>query len=111
MVTGTTFNAHQEILDKVKSINNQNLDLVRVNLEESPSNQDYRVIIVFCPIISRVGTDIEAAMRKVTGKKKVFLFMYVKNTDNTTYYLYNSVNIYHHMPYWPLNLFQAKIFL
>lgn len=72
IVTGTTFDAHVQILEQVKFINNQNLDLVCLNLEESPSNQDYRVIIVFCPISSRVGTDIEAAMRKVTGKRKRF---------------------------------------
>lgn len=72
IVTGTTFDAHLQILDKVKTANNQNLELLCVNLEESPSNQDHSVIIVFCPISSRVGTDIEAAMRKVTGKRKCF---------------------------------------
>lgn len=70
VVAGTTFGAHLQLLEKVKGIRDQNWDLVCLNLEESPSNQDYQVIIVFCPISSRIGTDIEAAMHKVTGERK-----------------------------------------
>lgn len=60
-VTGETFGANLQLLQKVET------QLLR--LEESTPNQDYQVIFVFCPIISRIGTDVDAAMHKVTGKR------------------------------------------
>ncbi|XP_069014533.1 uncharacterized protein [Embiotoca jacksoni] len=70
VVSGKTFDAHLQMLAKVKS-SECNLDLV--NVEESQNNEDYQITIVFCPNVSRIGTDIDAAMSSFTGDKPVIL--------------------------------------
>ncbi|XP_028997965.1 uncharacterized protein LOC114850141 isoform X2 [Betta splendens] len=82
VVTGKTFNADLQLLEKVRS-NSPNLDLVCHNVED-PSDQDYQVTIVFCPIISRIGTDVEAAMRNVTGDKPVILVIMEHKPEATS---------------------------
>lgn len=67
VISGKTFNAHQQILEKVKALREDpDLNLI----EQKESDQDCRAIIVFCPIVSRMGTDIDAAMTQVKGKGK-----------------------------------------
>lgn len=67
VISGQTFNAHQQILEKVKALSEDpDLNLI----EQKESNQDCQAIIVFCPIVSRIGTNIDAAMEQVTGKGK-----------------------------------------
>lgn len=67
VISGKTFNAHQQILEKVKALSEDpDLNLI----EQEDSNQDCQAIIVFCPIVSRMGTDIGAAMTQVKGKGK-----------------------------------------
>ncbi|KAF3702732.1 hypothetical protein EXN66_Car018420 [Channa argus] len=85
LVTGVTFNAHLQLLEKVKAMSHD-CDLVRVNREDSPSNQNYLIIIVFCPIISRVGTDVQAAMHDVEGDKPIILVLmhHVHEARNTS---------------------------
>ncbi|XP_007561068.1 uncharacterized protein LOC103144157 [Poecilia formosa] len=69
VISGQTFEAHHQILSQVKS-SAQQLDLV-----ESQSSEDCHVVLVFCPIVSRTGTDVEAAMRNVTGAKPAILVL------------------------------------
>lgn len=59
IVGGKTFDAHQQLMEKVQD---------QVRLIES--SQDYKVTFVFCPISSRVASDVEAAMTDVRGKGK-----------------------------------------
>lgn len=65
VVTGTTFNSHLQVLTQIKNLAP---DLNLVQVEEGESSEDFQIVIVFCPIVSRPGTDIEAAMKTVTGK-------------------------------------------
>ncbi|KAM7395588.1 hypothetical protein PAMA_007049 [Pampus argenteus] len=58
VVSGKPLDAHTQLLDKVKA---QVWD--RVQLIES--EEDHQIIIVFCPISSRIGSDVDAAMLDV----------------------------------------------
>ncbi|XP_025754683.1 uncharacterized protein LOC102078051 isoform X4 [Oreochromis niloticus] len=72
VISGKTFNAHQQILDKVKSLSEDpDLNLIK----QEGSDQNCQAIIVFCPIASRMGTDIDAAMTQVTGSQPVILVL------------------------------------
>lgn len=63
VVSGVTFDADRQLLDRIMtSSGDEVLKLL--------SQDDGEVIIVFCPVVSRMGTDVEAAMAQVTGKKK-----------------------------------------
>lgn len=68
VVSGKTFDAHLQILDRIKS-SGQGLNLVDV--EKNQTGEHSQVTFVFCPNVSRVGTDIEAAMKEVRGEKKL----------------------------------------
>nr|XP_023649105.1 uncharacterized protein LOC111834252 [Paramormyrops kingsleyae] len=61
LVAGNTFNFHDTFMEKLK------LQIERCSVESSS------VILVFCPVVSRIGTDMEAAMARVTGNKPVIL--------------------------------------
>ncbi|MEQ2216727.1 hypothetical protein XENOCAPTIV_021406 [Xenoophorus captivus] len=67
VVSGKTFDAHLQILEQLKS-SAQQLNLVE-------SNDDCQIVFVFCPIVSRIGTDVEAAMKMVTGYEPVILVL------------------------------------
>lgn len=62
-VTGQTYGAHDAILDKLHS------RWSRTQVETTTDRQESDIIIIFCPVTSRVGADVEAAMRKLTGNK------------------------------------------
>ncbi|XP_036066320.1 uncharacterized protein LOC112158141 isoform X2 [Oryzias melastigma] len=64
VVSGQTFGAHRQLLDQIQT---SGLNLIEINDEESC------IIIVFCPVVSRIGTDAEAAMKKVPGDDPVIL--------------------------------------
>ncbi|KAF7650596.1 hypothetical protein LDENG_00123340 [Lucifuga dentata] len=70
VVSGETFGAHNTLLEKVRN-------KAKFHLNETNNVEDCQVIIVFCPISSRVGSDVEAAMNKVpaTGDKPVILVL------------------------------------
>lgn len=68
VVSGKTFDAHLQILDRIKS-SGHGLNLVDV--EKNQTGEHCYVTFVFCPNVSRVGTDIEAAMKEVRGEKKL----------------------------------------
>ncbi|KAK2819938.1 hypothetical protein Q7C36_021584 [Tachysurus vachellii] len=56
MVLGNTMNAHKLFMDKLKS---------KVKLHEVSSKEQSDVIIAFVPIVSRAGTDIQAALHRI----------------------------------------------
>ncbi|GAA6082043.1 uncharacterized protein LOC113660623 isoform X1, partial [Tachysurus ichikawai] len=59
MVLGNTMNAHKLFMDKLKS---------KVKLHEESSKEQSNVIIAFLPIVSRAGTDIQAALDRIPSK-------------------------------------------
>ncbi|KAK3509063.1 hypothetical protein QTP70_020203 [Hemibagrus guttatus] len=68
LVTGNTLNAHEKVMEILKT---QKPDLQVV---EKVDESDY--VLVFCPIVSRAGTDIEAALKKlqdIAGSKPALL--------------------------------------
>ncbi|KAJ4928761.1 hypothetical protein JOQ06_004387 [Pogonophryne albipinna] len=69
VVSGTTFGAHDQLMEKVKKEVQDQFDLVQSN------SDDYDVTIVFCPIVSRMGPDVESALRDVKGDKPVILVL------------------------------------
>ncbi|XP_034756395.1 uncharacterized protein LOC117961669 [Etheostoma cragini] len=68
IVSGKTFNAHQQLMEKVQD---QLQDQVRL----IESSQDSKITFVFCPICSRVASDVEAAMTDVKDDKRVILVL------------------------------------
>ncbi|KAK2819941.1 hypothetical protein Q7C36_021587 [Tachysurus vachellii] len=56
MVLGNTMNAHKVFMDKLKS---------KVKLHEVSLKEQSDVIIAFVPIVSRAGTDIQAALDQI----------------------------------------------
>ncbi|XP_063324697.1 uncharacterized protein LOC134623536 [Pelmatolapia mariae] len=66
VVSGVTFDAHKQLLDRLTTSSRDTV----LNLL---SQEDGEVIIVFCPVVSRMGTDVEAATAKITGDKPVIL--------------------------------------
>ncbi|XP_031693080.1 uncharacterized protein LOC109900772 isoform X2 [Oncorhynchus kisutch] len=65
-VCGKTLNTHLALMKQV--------DDLAVGLKrEETRPEDCQVIIAFCPITSRVGTDIDVAMSKVQSNKDVIL--------------------------------------
>ncbi len=65
VVRGRTFGAHDVILEKVSK--STALEIIR-------DWQDCDVIMIFCPIISHVRSDVEAAMRDIPGIRNTFYF-------------------------------------
>lgn len=68
-LSGNTLDAHQQILDRIQ---NQDSSSVSLNLVNS-SDMDSDVTLLFCPIASRAGTDVETAMKRVKDDKLVIL--------------------------------------
>ncbi|XP_051265647.1 uncharacterized protein LOC127368644 isoform X2 [Dicentrarchus labrax] len=62
-LVGKTNGAHLELVTKLKGFGQ-----IEVN---SPKESDY--LLVFCPIVSRVGTDISEALDKLPGGKATIL--------------------------------------
>lgn len=60
VVSGQTFNADKQLMEQIEA---KVKDLVQL----TPDSQDSKVVILFCPISSRVGTDVYAAMTHVPG--------------------------------------------
>ncbi len=63
VVSGKTFDADKQLMQKVKHQGRNDVQFVE-------NNGDHRVSVVFCPITSRIGSDVEAAMDDVKGKGK-----------------------------------------
>ena len=77
--TGEIFSATKTIVEKLKK---------ESSLMKETSIQKCDVIIVFCPVSSRAGSDVDAAMRnpEVSGNKKVFLVVmhHTRHEDHST---------------------------
>lgn len=59
VATGETFGADKALMDQVKTCSG-----LRVKEAEQ---QEADVVVLFCPVSSRVGTDVEAAVANVSG--------------------------------------------
>ncbi|XP_039638792.1 uncharacterized protein LOC120547308 isoform X1 [Perca fluviatilis] len=69
MIVGSkTFGAHQQLMEKVR-------DQVQDQVQLIESSQDYKLTFVFCPISSRVASDVEAAMTDVRDDTPVILVL------------------------------------
>ncbi|XP_032423251.1 uncharacterized protein LOC116722931 [Xiphophorus hellerii] len=65
VISGQTFGAHHELLDQLE----RKLKLVHTDRDRNS------ITILFCPITSRVGSDVEAAMSSLSGDQKVILVL------------------------------------
>lgn len=67
------------ILDeKMKSCQKKFFDILRnrtENLEEAHTGGESDIILVFCPIVSRAGTDIEAALKNCVYSTGCFIII------------------------------------
>ena len=82
-VTGKTLGSHE---DFVRSLCRR-----RATLQEVPTVEECDVVLVFCPVVSRAGTDIEAALQKLSdipGKRHAANRLLI----STNYYYLNSQN-------------------
>ncbi|XP_068198377.1 uncharacterized protein [Antennarius striatus] len=59
-----TFGAQLQLMEKVKS---------QDEIQFLESNEDHSINVVFCPITSRIGTDVEDALTEVKDDKPVIL--------------------------------------
>ncbi|XP_056150885.1 uncharacterized protein si:ch211-245h14.1 isoform X1 [Lampris incognitus] len=76
VVSGETFGSHQTILDRVR--NKGGLKLVEAN-----GSQDCQIIIVFCPVLSRIMSDVYNAMENIPDDKPVILVL-MHHTHNVS---------------------------
>ncbi|KAK5599834.1 hypothetical protein CRENBAI_015084 [Crenichthys baileyi] len=74
ITTGETFGADVALMNQVKR---------KVKLEGT--NQDGQCLIVFCPITSRVGSDVEAAMQNIPSNKKRIILVLMHHTRDVDY--------------------------
>ncbi|XP_077076367.1 uncharacterized protein LOC143729160 [Siphateles boraxobius] len=71
IICGQTLGADREIMARLKGVTGSEL-------------WDCQLILVFCPVASRAGTDIEDALRKIPGDKPAVLVM-MYHTFNRDY--------------------------
>ncbi|XP_074470922.1 uncharacterized protein LOC141755710 [Sebastes fasciatus] len=96
VVSGKTFGAHLKLMERVK-------DQVQNQLQLDESSQDHEITFLFCPICSRVASDVEAAMTDVKDDKPVILVLMhhtreVKYTSSLqTWHDNNKVVLYIHV--------------
>ncbi|XP_045551691.1 uncharacterized protein isoform X3 [Salmo salar] len=74
ILTGNTLGSHEEI----------NRQLTKNGLTKVMSSAESDVIMAFCPIVSRAGTDIEAALQQIPDGKPVILVV-LHHTFNPDY--------------------------
>ncbi|XP_038824547.1 uncharacterized protein LOC120024385 isoform X1 [Salvelinus namaycush] len=74
ILTGNTLGSHEEI----------NRRLTENGLTKVTSLEESDVIMAFCPIVSRAGTDIEAALQQIPAGKPVILVV-LHHTFNPDY--------------------------
>ncbi|XP_051814815.1 uncharacterized protein LOC127537102 [Acanthochromis polyacanthus] len=76
IVTGKTFGADEALL---KQLNCKELQV------EMTDRQGCDIIILFCPINTRLGSDVESAMSKVSGEERVILIL-MHHTRDVDYF-------------------------
>lgn len=78
VVTGNTLGCHKQFIDRLNATN----CLKEVNL---PEKSDF--IWVFCPIVSRQGSDIEEALKQIPNAGKPAILVVLYHTFNHAYVL------------------------
>ncbi|CAB1340215.1 unnamed protein product, partial [Coregonus sp. 'balchen'] len=64
VLTGNTLGSHEELIDRLTS---------KRGLTKVTSLEERDVTLAFCPIVSRAGTDIKAALQQIPAGKPVIL--------------------------------------
>uniref|UniRef100_A0A673VWN7 Uncharacterized LOC115192448 n=1 Tax=Salmo trutta TaxID=8032 RepID=A0A673VWN7_SALTR len=64
VMTGNTLGSHKELINRLAA---------KRHLTEVTSPEESDVILAFCPIVSRAGTDVEAALQQIPAGKPVIL--------------------------------------
>lgn len=60
VLTGNTLGSHEELIHRLAA---------KRHLTEVTSLEESDVTLAFCPIVSRAGTDVEAAMQQIPGNQ------------------------------------------
>ncbi|XP_062406493.1 uncharacterized protein LOC134097593 isoform X2 [Sardina pilchardus] len=76
ILTGNTLGSHESFRNRLST---------RMMLVEKPSAEDCDVILAYCPIVSRVGTDIEAALSVIPNCRPAVLMVFHHTNDK--YYI------------------------
>lgn len=71
VVSGKTLGKHMDVMDKLNAPLPGDSECLQ--LKESQQDEDSQVTIVFCPIVSRAGTDLAIALQDISGDKPVIL--------------------------------------
>lgn len=72
VVRGNTLDRHVDLLQQLKGPSPATVSL---HLQETMHYEESQVIIVFCPVVSRMGTDAEAALSDISSDKPIILVM------------------------------------
>ncbi|KAK7906947.1 hypothetical protein WMY93_015559 [Mugilogobius chulae] len=67
VVSGKTLGAHLEIIQRINGLVSEQAFCLQL---QETKEEDSQVIIVFCPVVSRVGTDIDAALQGLSSNNK-----------------------------------------
>lgn len=71
IVSGKTLDKHLDVIEKLNGPVPQGA--VSLMLTESLQEEQSQVTIVFCPVVSRAGTDVDAALQDMRSDKPVIL--------------------------------------
>lgn len=94
VVSGKTFRADEQLIEKVEQQGQDGVRLVQ-------TRENHMVTVLFCPISSRVGADVDAAMSDVEGKGKIemsacdqFVIWFITFITNIFIYWSNKIFLY-----------------
>lgn len=94
VVSGKTFRADEQLIEKVEQQGQDGVRLVQ-------TRENHKVTVLFCPISSRVGADVDAAMSDVEGKGKIemsacdqFVIWFITFITNIFIYWSNKIFLY-----------------
>ncbi|XP_078506090.1 uncharacterized protein LOC144763924 [Lissotriton helveticus] len=72
LVTGQTFGSEQQFIHQIdRHLKDSGMHLRRENYER---NSD-RLLLLFCPVVSRVGTDISNALENISAARRIILIV------------------------------------
>lgn len=72
LVTGQTFGSEQQFIHQIdRHLKDNGMHLRRENYER---NSD-RLLLLFCPVVSRVGTDISNALENISAARRIILIV------------------------------------
>lgn len=93
-VSGKTFGADEQLIKNMEQQGEDGVCLVR-------KRGDHKVTVLFCPISSRVGADVDAAMSDVERKGKIemsgcdqFVIWFITFITNIFMYWLNKIFLY-----------------